>query len=180
MKKRRHNRMESVGKKLLTDYGMILVLVFLIALFSVLTINQEELSGSAAAEVMAKSINLEEGGKNVLIISSTSGGEIEMTQLLEELLEQGGHTVLARVNGDPPQVGAKLRELEELGEVIDVLAVTGNVSGWSLINSASSRFSICAGSEIVQPDSRKFPSFLKRDNLRNIADRISVIAILAI
>ena len=172
--------MESVGKKLLTDYGMILVLVFLIALFSVLTINQEELSGSAAAEVMAKSINLEEGGKNVLIISSTSGGEIEMTQLLEELLEQGGHTVLARVNGDPPQVGAKLRELEELGEVIDVLAVTGNVSGWSLINSASSRFSICAGSEIVQPDSRKFPSFLKRDNLRNIADRISVIAILAI
>ncbi len=159
---------------------MILVLLFLIALFSVLTVHQEELSGSAAAEMMAKSISLEEAGKNVLIISSTSEDEIEMTQLLEELLQQDGHTVLARVNGDPPQAGAKLRELEDLGDPVNVLAVTGNVSGWSLINNASSRFSICSNAEIVQPDSRRFPRFLKRDNLRNIADRISVIAILAI
>jgi ribose transport system permease protein len=169
-----------MAKRLFTDYGMILVLIFLIALFSVLTVNQEELSGSAAAEMMAESINSEGGGKNVLIISSTSADEIEMTQRLAELLQQGGHTVLARVNGDPPQAGAKLRELEERGETVDVLAVTGNVSGWSLITNASSRFAICAGSEIIQPDSRRFPQFLKRDNLRNIADRISVIAILAI
>jgi len=167
-------------KGLLNDYGMILVLIFMIGLFSLLTINEEEAVGTAAAEVMAEKIDKQGPGKNVLIIASTSADDMEMAVNLERILDDKGHRVLERLNGDPPSAGQILRDLQKRNETVDILAVTRNVAGWSLINNAGTKFSVCANAEILQPSSRKFPRFLKTDNLRNIADRISVIAILAI
>lgn len=166
--------------RIFSDYGMILVLIFLIALFSVLTINEEEASGAAAGVALASEIDNRGTNQKVVIITSTAADDIEMSAALEEQLTDKGHIVLFRLNGDPPKAGAALRKLDGGGQSVDYLAVTKNVAAWSLIANAPSRFSVCKNATIIKPSSSKFPRFLKRDNLRNIADRISVIAILAI
>ena len=166
--------------RFMTHYGMVLVLLFLIALFSLLTINDEEASGANAAATLVSQVAESGEGKNVVIMTSSSPLDIELSQTLEQSLSQSEHQILARVNGTPPQAGAALRELEAKGDRIDFMIVTKNVAGWSLISNSKQQFSVCADAQVLQPSSHKFPRFLQRDNLRNIADRISVIAILAI
>ena len=162
------------------DYGIILVLIFLIVLFSLLTIQQEELTGDAAAIELAETIDSGEGEKNVMIITSASQEGIQLSESLNEILEGNGHNVVSVVNGDPAQAGFALRRLDSAFQSIDFIACTGNISNWSLIANVHERFGATSNVSVIHPSSSKFPSFLKRDNIRNVADRISVIAILAI
>jgi len=167
-------------KSWLSDYGMMLILLFLIALFSLLTINREESTGADAAIELAEKINTRGSNQQVVIITSVAAVDRELSSALENILKKDGHTILQHINGDPPTAGNAMRELEQKGAQVDFLAVTKNVAAWSLISRAKARFSVFKNAQIIQPTSRNYPRFLKRDNLRNIADRISVIAILAI
>lgn len=167
-------------KKWTTDYGMILVLLFLIGIFSVLTINEEAAVGGAAGKALANTIQAKGGNQKVVIITSTAAEDIALSESLSKQLQANGHTVLKTINGTPPQAGAALRELEANNQTIDYLAVTKNVANWALVANAPTKFTVCKNAVTIQPTSSKFPRFLKKDNLRNIADRISVIAILAI
>ncbi len=165
---------------LFTDYGMILVLLFLIALFSALTVREEESVGEVAAEELASVINAATSGKGVVIITSTSALDVEMSKILKELIESQGHNILKVINGDPPLAGKALRELNEANQQVDFIACTKNIARWSLVENANSRFKVCENAIVIHPESHNWPGFLKRDNMRNVADRISVIAILAI
>ncbi|MEM8891378.1 MAG: ABC transporter permease, partial [Bacteroidota bacterium] len=169
-----------IWKRLLADYGMVLVLLALIAFFSIMTISEEEAKGKAAATELLNQINEEGAAQSVLILSNIGPDDVEMATSLAEKLQNAGHEVLGVVNGDPPSVARKLRELQEKGQAIDLIATTKNIAHWGVIQKAPAKYSIASNTAIVQPSSGKFPRFLKRDNLRNIADRISVIAILAI
>lgn len=167
-------------KRAASDYGMILVLLFLIGLFSVLTISQEESVGAKAAEEMALKVNNQGVNQKVVVITSISGEDVLMSESLEKLLQKDGHTMIKRINGNPPETGVALRDLEADNVAIDFLAVTKSVAAWSLIANINTKFTVFKNASIIQPQSHNYPRFLQRDNLRNIADRISVIAILAI
>lgn len=167
-------------KKPISDYGMILVLVFLIAFFSLMTINEEESVGDTAAIELVQEINSLGTAKRVLIITSMGNEDMEMGRTLSSLLEKEGHTVFTTINGDPPDVGKALKELDESGQQADVIACPKSIARWPMIEHLSSRYPSFAQVKILHPQSRNRPGFLKADNLRNIADRISVIAILAI
>ncbi|MEM7369122.1 MAG: ABC transporter permease [Bacteroidota bacterium] len=164
----------------IAEYGIFLVLVFLIGLFSFLTISDEEYEGTAAAEQMAQVIDHDRMQLRVVIVASTSGPDIRMAERLEELVSGRGHLVLKRINGTPPDAGKAFRELEAEGKMVDYIAATKSVGSWTIVTQAHNKFKAFEQAEIVQPSSSRFPRFLKRDNLRNIADRIAVIAILAI
>lgn len=164
----------------ITDYGIILVLIFLIALFSVLTIQEEESTGDAAAAELAAEILKSGSAKNVMIIGSVSQDDVRMSTTLKRLLEEKGHSVVTIVNGDPAETGRALRNLDSTGQKVDFIACTKSISSWSLISNVNTRFAATANASVIHPESHKFPGFLKIDNIRNVADRISVIAILAI
>lgn len=169
-----------IWKRLLADYGMILVLLALIAFFSIMTISEEGAKGRSAATELLNQVNDNGQAQAVLILSNIGPDDLEMSASLEEKLMNAGHEVLGIVNGDPLSVARKLRELQENGKPIDLIATTKNIAHWGVIQQASAKYSVASEATIIQPSSGKFPRFLKRENLRNIADRISVIAILAI
>ena len=169
-----------IWKRLLADYGMVLVLLALIAFFSIMTISEEAAKGKSAATELLNQVNDYGQAQAVLILSNIGPDDLEMSASLEEKLRNAGHKVLGIVNGDPPSVARKFRELQEKGTAIDLITTTKNIAHWGVIQKASATYSVASEASIIQPSSGKFPRFLKRDNLRNIADRISVIAILAI
>ncbi len=164
----------------ITDYGIILVLIFLIALFSVLTIQEEESTGDAAAAELAAEISKGGSAKNVMIIGSVSQDDVRMSTTLKRLLEEKGHSVVTIVNGGPAETGRALRDLDSTRQKVDYIACTKRISSWSLIENVNTRFAATTDVSVIHPQSQKYPGFLKRDNIRNVADRISVIAILAI
>lgn len=163
-----------------SEYGMILILIALIAFFSLITISEEEAVGKSAATELAGEIDSEGENQQVIIIASVSEEDKEMSLSLKEKLTGLGHTVVTIINGTPPMVAKALRELEAKNQQIDIIATLKHVSHWSVIEKASTKYRVASNVKILQPSSGRFPRFLKRDNLRNIADRISVIAILAI
>ena len=166
--------------RLISDYGMILILIFLIGLFSILTITKEEATGAAAAQQLSRQIDNSGSDKKILIITSTANDEIEMSRDLREQLEKSGHKVLEVVNGDPPTAGEVLRSIEQAGQAIDFIATTKNISTWPLISNANSRYKVFENTIIIHAQTSNRSRFLSADNVRNVADRISVIAILAI
>ncbi len=167
-------------KEALSDYGMVLVLLFLIALFSLLTISKEESSGKEAALEVASKIDQKGPRQNIMIITSTSSDDMEMSAGLQELLIESGHHILKVINGNPPMAAKALAELEETGTRVNIIATTGSIARWSLLETVNSRFKVCEYTLVINPLSKNRSRFLRADNIRNIADRISVIAILAI
>ena len=103
-----------------------------------------------------------------------------MSGRLKNDLESKGHSVLEVVNGDPPAAGKALRSLEEAGHQIDFIATTRNIARWPLVEKAKVNYKIFENVTVIHPTSERQSRFLQADNIRNIADRISVIAILAI
>lgn len=174
------NNLINFLKESISEYGMILVLLFLVLFFSLMTISEEESVGKDAAIELVQKINQLDTKKYVVIITSTSEEDLEMSQALKVQLEQDGHTVLATVNGDPPTVGKALKELDEKGQKVDIIACSKNIVRWPVIEKSSSRYQVFKNVTTLHPQIHKRAGFLKADNLRNIADRISVIAILAI
>lgn len=171
----KHNFQELLG-----EYGMILVLLALIGFFSLITITEQESVGKNAARELILEINSAGAGQRVFVAGTVSPEDEEMTEELEKLLMEAGHVVVASVNGDPPSMAKAMRALDQASRGIDFIATPKNVGRWAVISKAPRKFTSAANAVVLKPASGKFPRFLKRDNLRNIADRISVIAILAI
>ena len=174
------NRIKELLLLFLANYGMIIVLILLIVFFSVITIAEEESVGEDAAIELADAIDQLGENQQVIILGSTSESDREMGRALEALLKQRGHAPLAVFHGDPPQAGNLFRRLDTSVQRIDVIASPTNIANWPLVEKAPTRYNAFAHAEISTPSSSKWPRFLTRDNLRNVADRISVIAILAI
>jgi len=167
-------------RNVFSEYGMIFVLLALIVFFSLITISEEETVGKSAATELAGEIDGEGENQRVMIVTGIGEEDREMSISLEEKLKALGHQVVKVINGDPPMAGQAFRELEENNQELDFIATTKGVATWAVIEKAANKYSIASKAQISKPSSGKYPRFLKRDNLRNIADRISVIAILAI
>lgn len=159
---------------------MVLILLLLIGVFSIATIRQTETEGRGAAAGISAEIDAMGGGKVVVIITSSSPSDIELADALETRLKSAGHEVAAKISGTPPEVRRLFDELERSRERVDIIACTQSISTWPVIEKAPDRYRFLKGSTIIFPTSKAWPRFLSTENIRNIADRISVIAILSI
>ena len=162
------------------EYGMVLVLLFLIGFFSALTIQQDPGTGIGAGRELARKMGSSGSSKRVLIITSHALSDVDMVEVMQTELEKRGHRVVGFVTGTPPQARKLMDQLEEKGDIVDVIACTQQAANWSVVGKAPTRYSVMKDAQIIFPSSRKYPAFLKADNMRNVADRIAVIAILAI
>jgi ribose transport system permease protein len=91
-----------------------------------------------------------------------------------------GVEVAARVEGEPKEARAALERLVATGGKLDAIACTQATAGWLVFASVATDFPTLGAPRVVQPESYRWPDFLKRENLLNIANQIAVIAIVAI
>lgn len=160
---------------------MVLVLLLLCCFFAVVTWGEQHPSGPAAAQQLAEQIAEDGGGKaRVLIVVRDSARDTAFADALRTELEARGVKFVALVKGQPPEARDAIAKLVEGGADIDVFACNRASSIWGIYDRLAEKHSQLKTARVARPASYYWPSFLKTDNLRNIANQIAVIAIMAI
>ncbi len=162
----------------MVDYGMIVVLGILVAVFSVLTIEDQQSVGAAAGAELAEKIKDADGPQTVVIVAPGDLGTLLIEELTEQL-EGTHHKVIGKVQGTPADAVDHFQALEEAGEQATIVACTPQTARWAPVEKRAQHAAI-AGSTVLTPDEHKWPTVLTRGNLLNVAQQISIIAIIAI
>jgi ribose transport system permease protein len=149
-----------MNSRFLSDYGMVFALLVLGAWFSWATLAEEPTAGVAGADALAGEVQ----GPRVTVVAGTGREEEAFAAALKERLEKRGIAV-ELATGHPHEVRAKLAGATSL-------ALSARAARWELFAaSALPR---------VSPKGRLWPSFLKADNLLNVANQIAVVALIAV
>ena len=162
--------------RILSDYGMVVVLLLLCIFFSVVTYTEQSDSGAAAVDQLQKQI---ESSDRVMIVGSATTEDAQFAKDLENKLTAQGLSEVATVLGDPREARIAL-EASPSDRPINVVACSEQAGRWLLLADLSSEIPSLAGTRVIKPRTYRYPNFLKTDNLLNIANQIAVIAIVAI
>ena len=159
------------------DYGMVFILLLLVALFSGLTLKQQHPTGADAGKQVAGFI-LDRHGKTarVLIVTRDTSEDLVFAKAAASRLEDAGATVLANVNGAAPQVRTAIESILADGKEIDAIAANDVTSKWTVYD----RFPTVGAAKCVVPTSYTWPDFLKISNLLGVANQTAIYAIIAI
>ena len=158
--------------RLLTDYGMIFVLLLLCAFFSVVTYSEQSPTGEAAAKQVSTAIQKQFGATpRVLIAASDQSGDAAFAGRLERDLS---------ASGEPREAREALQKIAASGIKLDVIACTQVTGAWLVFSDLKTDFPALGEPLVITPRSYRWPNFLKSENLLNIANQIAVIAIIAI
>jgi len=142
---------------------MVFVLLALCAWFSWVTMADQHPAGAAAGQQLARELR---GKGPVLAIARDTPEDVEFVAALERGLERG--QLVRSVKGQPADAR---RALEEHRGQVKAIACNQATASWSVFDGSI---------PIFKPHSYRWPNFLKRENLLNIANQIAVIAIVAI
>jgi len=166
--------------RFLAAYGMVFVLALLCAFFSFATYTEQHPTGADAARQLASSI-LSQFGKSarVLIAVPNQPDADAFADTLQAALTNASATVVGIVKGEPKDARAALQAAASTGK-LDFIAGTQASAGWLVFADLATDFPALGSPRLVQPQTYRWPNFLKRDNLLNIANQIAVIAIVAI
>lgn len=152
-------------------FGMLLLLCML---FSLLTLQEQPQMGEQAVEQMLGAIPDAEGGVMIVV------GEQAEERALAAILEKRAEGIAAVVVGDPKAARVGLQSLAAREMKLRAILCSATTSGWLVLQEAGTDFPVLGKPVIIAPKSQRWPTFLKADNLVNIANQIAVIAILAI
>lgn len=171
----------STLSRLLADYGMVLALFVLCAFFSVVTFSEQHLSGAAAAEQLAATVEKQFGrGAKVLIAVRDQPEDIAFAEALRAKLTDSGANVLEVVKGEPRDARAALQRIADARAKLDAIAGTEATRGWLVFAELAKDFPALGTPVVLKPPGYRWPNFLKRENLLNITNQIAVIAIIAV
>jgi len=173
------------SSRFVSNYGMLGVLLLLCLLFAVLTVDEQHPTGERAAKTLAQALKEssdataeELGGGGVLIISRESDEDRLFSRSLEEALSRGGYSHVTAISGDPAAIRSAMERLAGAGESFRLIATTEPFA--PVVRAIASQIDAFEGNRIVTPPSYRWPTFLLPNNIRNVANQISVIAIIAI
>jgi ribose transport system permease protein len=168
-------------RKLLTDYGMFLVLIVLCVLFSVTTLKKQIPESSAAAAQLIEQINNEFKKSDVILtVGAVNKDSAPFAVKLGEELKRWGFSNTRVVVGIPRDLRLALDDIEAKGDGLAAIATSGDVTKWRVIELIPEKYPELSGCRVLAPESYLWPDFLKRSNLLAIVDRIVVIAVIAI
>jgi ribose transport system permease protein len=171
----------ALASPFLADYGMLAVLLVLCATLGVATLNEQHPTGTAAARQLADAIARDSpAGVHTAIVLGAGDDDAAFAAELEGALQAHRVAVVETVRGQPADARRALARLGAQGVRVDVIACNRVTSAWGVYEPLRARYPSLRGARIVTPRSFLWPDFFKADNLRNIANQIDVIAILAI
>jgi len=175
-------KFKTMLSRFMADYGMVVALLVLCAVFSWLTWDEQYPTGADAGERLAEKI-VEDHGKSVrvLIAARDSEQDVAFADALRDELTEAGVTVVATIKGEPADAKAAMKKDVAAGGRIDVIAANDfTARKWGVFEDLGEELPALAETRIVTPPPYWWPNFLMGDNLLNVADQIVVIAILAI
>lgn len=168
----------SLRSRLPAEYGIALALLVLCVVFSAATLDVQQAHGADAGAEVAKRIARDQpAGAKVVVVAGTGRADKEFADAAKAGLEQAGRTVVAVSVGTPAEARKTLAGLS--GSRPDVVAASRTAGRWSLLEDLPAKVPAVGSPAVVTPVARRWPNFLKADNLLNIANQIAVIAILA-
>ena len=170
-------------KKLLSDYGTLLVLVLLCAGFSFVTIEQQWPTDAPAAKALVKkAVEVHHSNSSAVVLVRKGGEGEEFAKHLQARLEESAVKIEDKVIGDP--VDARKALVSVAGKVtkLDFIVADKHMANFCNEQLAliSEEHPALKETKIYTPPSKTWPNFLKQENLINILKQISVVAIIAI
>ncbi|MHB8971416.1 MAG: ABC transporter permease [Pirellulaceae bacterium] len=168
-------------QRLLTDYGMILVLVALCVLFSVLTLKHQVPEGKAAVAELTQEVQRRVAKTDiVLAVGAVRQDTAKLAEDVGRTLQDGGYSNTRVVVGTPRDLRLALNEITQQEKSCAAIVTGGKVANWRVIEQIPVQYPGSASFQLLTPRQRLWPDFLKRTNLLAIVDRIVVIAVIAI
>lgn len=166
---------------LISDYGMVIVLLALAGLFTGATWTEQRPSNAAAARQLADAIGQDLPAKGlVVIVARNIPADSTFADGLERHLAAAGFTDVAKLLGEPAEVLAQLRQLLKDGKEVRAVACNQATARWTIYDRLADDFPQLKQASVYMPAPVRGSSFLTSDNLLNIANQIAVIAIIAI
>jgi ribose transport system permease protein len=163
--------------RFISNYGMLGILLILCILFSILTLRDQYPSGNDAAKSVSGKLLTLSYNTSILILSRHTEDDTTFAVSLEKILHSRGFTTVKVLSGDPSELKAAFGAMSD-SEKIAIIATTGSFEPIAQAIKGQSPQTVDA--KIVTASSSRWPTFLLPDNLRNVANQISVIAIIAI
>ncbi len=168
-------------RKLLSNYGMILVLLGLCLIFSILTLKQQIPAGEAAVNEVSEEIRQScDPNDLILAVGAFNRESARFAESVSTALRENGFSHVQVVTGRPHDLRATLDRLHEARQRPAALATTGSVLKWRILDLIPDNYPAFASCRIISPRTYWWPDFLKQSNLLAVVDRIVVIAIIAI
>lgn len=168
-------------RKLLRNYGMIVILILLCALFSVLTLKKRAPSGDLAVSEMADRIRAEFPESQIIFsVGAVNTDSGSFAEKLGEVLKKQGYEKCHVVIGTPRELRGELDQVLSVGQTVSALVTTGEAAEWHVMDSIAELYPDFSNCRVLAPEPRMWPDFLKKSNLLAIVDRIVVIAVMAI
>lgn len=161
----------------LAEYGMLGVLLALCLFFSIVTLTEQRPIGADAARQVAAPILRAPG--SVLLIVRRQAEDTAFADAVAERLASAG-APLERVEGEPRDARRAIQKAVEAGAPPRYIACSAGTAAWALISDLKTDFPALRDTQVLSPRAYRYPSFLKTENLLNIANQIAVIAIIAI
>ncbi|MFM7561865.1 MAG: ABC transporter permease [Planctomycetota bacterium] len=164
-------------RSLLRDYGMLLILLALAALFSLLTLKPQSPVGLEAGRLVAQEIIKQHGtAAKVLIVGRDTAEDREFTAAAAASLGKNGATIYGQVNGSASDARFALEKLVETGLSVDAIATNDVTAKWNVYD----RFPQIGSAKCVTPRNYLWPDFLKLSNLIGVANQTAIYAIIAV
>jgi ribose transport system permease protein len=175
-------------RRLFTEYGIVLIFLGLCAFLSAATIAEQVGGGASAGEDLAKRMIERFGaGARVVVVGGQGLEDQPFVEEAARTLSAAGATVVGRILGSPRDARLALEKLDKDGTPIDGIVASDRAGRWAVLGELDKRYpNLGAGGAsqrspvVLMPDPYHWPNFLKADNLRNIANQIAIIAILAV
>jgi ribose transport system permease protein len=174
-----------------SEFGIVAILLGLCAILSATTLAEQVAEGAPAGEALANELLRQPGtGVRVLIVGGEGHEDGPFVEEAARVLASGSIRVVARVQGSPRAARLALEKLARDGAAVDVILASPRASRWAVLHDLKQRYpglrsSASTSTEpgairLLTPRPYVWPNFLKTDNLRNIANQIAIIAILAV
>lgn len=164
-------------KHIANEYGMVFVLLFMIAALSVLTLQEQHPTGVQAGRQVADEVLAKHGsGARVVIVAESTPVDREFVRGATEQLEAAGAVIAATSMGNPRSGRQALEQALEGGETIDAVIATADTSRWTIYD----KFVQVGEEKCVSPQSYWWPTFARLDNLLSVANQTAIYAIIAI
>lgn len=159
-------------------YGMLVTLLALAAFFAFATIQEQQPGGEGAARALARQLATTELRGTAVIIAARSGDEDALfaTGLARAVQARGA--VVTIVTGDPTHLREALAHLAVAPPARCLVATSAGAAG--VVRATLAALPVLSGVHVFAPVPYRWPTFLLPSNLRNVANQIAVIAILAV
>lgn len=162
---------------LLSEYGMFGVLVLLCLLFSVLTLQDQHPTGREAADKTLALLSDSPLSGPVVLVTQANEQDRLFAITLSEGLRKRGISLSAVFEGEPSVIRARMIEFNP---TTTVSCIVTTESFAPVVSTITKQIPALSRAALITPPSYRWPTFLLPDNLRNVANQIAVIAIIAI